>query len=64
LLMVSATVPVSVPGLTCSFVNLCNGPNPTNTCVGDHGAIINPAKLNCGLAVAERSWAEVKSLFR
>src|SRR5262245_25774911 len=64
LLMVSPTVPVSDPKLTCSFVSLCNAPVFTKVCVGDHGAIINPHVRNCGLAVGASSWSGVKSLFR
>jgi len=63
-LMVSPTVPVSDPNLTCSFVELCNAPVFTKVCAGDHGAIINPHIRNCGLAVNAGSWGGVKSLYR
>lgn len=62
-LMVAGRTPPEDPAFACSFVRLCDTPIATRVCVGDHGSIVNPRNLGCGLSVAGLTWGQVKALY-
>jgi len=56
------TVP-SNPNFACSLINKCDGPIFTAVCVPGGAAYINDQADPCQIAVEDKSWGEVKSLF-
>jgi hypothetical protein len=51
--------------VTCPAVNRCDGPAYPYACVGGGEVVLNgPAPSSCQLAVEERTWTNIKALFR
>lgn len=62
LLAVAATNPPSDPNFPCPFVTKCDA-TFSKFCVNGFGAWINPREHGCPLAVENRTWGQVKSLY-
>ncbi|MFQ5601178.1 MAG: hypothetical protein ACE5G2_11585 [Candidatus Krumholzibacteriia bacterium] len=62
-LIVGGKLPPTNPLFTCQLVNLCDDPQFTKVCVLGGQAFINPTGPACEVAVAERTWGEIKNLY-
>jgi hypothetical protein len=63
LLTVEASLTPSNPNFVCPALTLCNDPSYTKVCVAGGQAFLNSSR-DCTVAVEERSWSQVKQLYK